>query len=301
MLVRNQTLLPIRNTRVDVRCLECMLLTFQRLMDKFQLSTLKRKAFEQFFDETMAEAKGMTMPQIHRRLNNHFCKLTGVNDPFAEEKLKSNLMTMQLYNELRIQVIKNNDPFHMALRLSIAGNIMDYGPNSTFDIHQTIHQVLESDFAIDHSSELKIRIKSAKKVLYLGDNAGEIVFDKLFIEMIMHQHLTYAVRGAAVLNDSTLQDAEQVGMELVADVISNGYDAASTVLSECSPEFMDVYRSADVIISKGQGNLEGLIEEKDSRIFFLMMVKCEVIAELLEVPKGSFVVYNTNMNKKSTM
>lgn len=295
MQTTNTAVVIKRKFEVDGRCMDCMFRTFERLMDKFQVNNVDRQTFFQFYNETMAQGAGLTMPQIHRELNNEFCKLTGVKDPFSEEKLKSNLITMQLYDELRTQVIKSHDPFNMALRLSIAGNIMDYGPNATFDIHQTIQQVLESDFAIDHATELKQRIKSAKKVLYLGDNAGEIVFDKLFIEMIMHHHLTYAVRGSAVLNDVTMQDAEQVEMDLVADVISNGYDASSTVLSECSPEFMNVYRSADVIISKGQGNLEGLIDEDDPRLFFLLMVKCEVIAELLDVPKGSFVVYNRSL------
>jgi damage-control phosphatase, subfamily I len=284
-----------RKFEVDGRCMDCMFQTFERLMEKYQVSNVNRQTFFQFYNETMAGGGGLTMPQLHRELNKEFCKLTAVNDPFEEEKLKSNLITMQLYNELRTKVIKSNDPFNMALRLSIAGNIMDYGPSAEFDIYQTIQQVLESDFAIDHAAELKQKLKTAKRVLYLGDNAGEIVFDKLFIEMIMHHHLTYAVRGSAVLNDVTMQDAEQVEMDLVADVISNGFDAASTVLSECSPEFMEVYHSADLIISKGQGNLEGLINEDDPRIFFLLMVKCEVIAELLDVPKGSFVVYNRSL------
>jgi hypothetical protein len=169
---------------------------------------------------------------------------------------------------------------------------MDYGANQVFDVHKTITKVLSSDFAIDHSIILKQRIKEAKRILYLGDNAGEIVFDKLFIETIMHPDLVFAVKDAPVLNDVTIQDAKEVGMYEVADVISNGYDASSTLLEKCSKEFLDVYRSADLIISKGQGNLEGLIDEKDPRIFFLFMVKCDVIAERVGVEKGSFVVYN---------
>jgi damage-control phosphatase, subfamily I len=293
MVTTNTTAHIKRRFEVDDRCRDCLSRTYERLMEKFQVSKVNRELFFQFYNEKFASGSCFNLPQIHRELNREFCRLTGVDDPYAVEKLKSNLITLGLYNDLRSQVIKSCDSFDMALRLSIAGNIMDYGASAAFDIHQTIKHVLESDFAIDHSKELKQRIVSAKKVLYLGDNAGEIVFDKLFIEIIMHNHLTFAVRGSAVLNDVTMHDAEQVEMELVADVISNGYDASSTILDKCSQEFLDIYRSADVIISKGQGNLESLINENDPRIFFLLMVKCEVFAELLGVKKGSFVVYNS--------
>jgi uncharacterized protein with ATP-grasp and redox domains len=101
------------------------------------------------------------------------------------------------------------------------------------------------------------------------------------------------VKGASVLNDATMKDAKEVGMDLVANVISNGYDAPSTILNKCSNDFLEVYHSADLIL-KGQGNFEGLMNENDSRIFFLLMVKCDVIAETLNVKKGSFVVYNKN-------
>jgi uncharacterized protein with ATP-grasp and redox domains len=154
--------------------------------------------------------------------------------------------------------------------------------------------VLKSKFAVDKSMELKEKINSAKKILYLGDNAGEIVFDRLFIETLMHNNVTYVVKGKPILNDVTLQDAEAVGMDMVADVVSNGHGAPSTIVEKCNRQFRKLYEEADLIISKGQGNLEGLIAQKDARVFFLLMVKCEVIAEVLKVKKGDFVVFNEN-------
>lgn len=118
------------------------------------------------------------------------------------------------------------------------------------------------------------------------------MFDKLFIETIMHHEVFYAVKGAPILNDVTMTDAHAVGMDVVADVISNGFNAPSTVLEKCGKEFLEIYDSADLIISKGQGNYEGLMHITDSRIFFLLMVKCDVIAEKLCVKKGDFIVYH---------
>lgn len=119
------------------------------------------------------------------------------------------------------------------------------------------------------------------------------MFDKLFIEAIMHPLLVYAVRGGPIINDATMDDARYCGMDKVADVISNGYDAPSTILEHCSPAFREVFEHADVIISKGQGNFEGLCGKTNKPIFFLLMAKCDVIADALKVQKGSFVIQHT--------
>ncbi len=284
-----------RKYEVDGRCMDCLFKGFERLMEKYHFSYDDRQQFFSFYNHTIARSGGRLMPEIHRELNLKFCEIARVSDPYSDEKSVSNKQALSLYKRWRMKVIESEDHFDTALRLSIAGNIMDYGPGNNFDVEQTIEQVMKAKFAIDDSVLLKQRIKEAKSILYLGDNAGEIVFDKLFIEMLMHPHLTYVVRGAAILNDVTLSDAKEVGMDMVADVITNGYDTSSTILYKCSDEFMEAYNNADLIIAKGQGNLEGLINENDPRIFFLLMVKCDVMAENLKVDKGSFVVYNQRL------
>ena len=284
-----------RKYEVDGRCMDCLFKGFERLMEKYHFSYDDRQHFFSFYNHTIARSGGRPMPEIHRELNQKFREISGISDPYSDEKSVSNKQALSLYKKWRNKVIESDNFFETALRLSIAGNIMDYGPGNNFDVEQTIEQVMKAKFAIDDSVLLKQRIKEAKSILYLGDNAGEIVFDKLFIEMLMHHHLTYVVRGAAILNDVTISDAKEVGMDMVADVITNGYDTSSTILNKCSDEFMEAYNNADLIISKGQGNLEGLINENDPRIFFLLMVKCDVMAENLKVDKGSFVVYNQRL------
>ncbi len=278
--------------KIDCRCMACHFDSFDRLLSKFSATYDQRQEFFGFFNILMSRGNTISMVQIYSELNRKFCRIIGITNPYEKKKVESNSQSLLLYKKLRIKVLESSDPFIMALRLAIAGNIIDYGANASFDIEETIKKVIISDFAIDHSKELIQKIKTSSRILYIGDNAGEIVFDKLLIEMIMHPHMTFAVRGSHVLNDATIEDAKQVGMNLVADVISNGYDAPSTLLSECSEEFMHYYNEADLIISKGQGNYEGLMNENDSRIFHLLMVKCDVIAELLNVKKDSFVVYN---------
>ncbi len=282
----------MRKRIIDKRCFECFENGYKRLFEKYHVSTIKRNEFLIFMAETINNPALSLTPEIQRDLNQRFLEMIGIKDPFVEEKRSSNSAALSLYEEWKPRIISDEDPFDMALRLAIAGNIMDYGASGTFDIHSTINKVLATHFAIDHSFRLKRKIEKAGTILYLGDNAGEIVFDKLFIETIGHGNVTYVVRDAPILNDVTINDAKEVGIDNVAEVISSGYDAPSTVLHKSGPQFLERFRSADLIISKGQGNLEGLLYENDPRIFFLLMAKCDVIAETLKVNKGSFLVYN---------
>jgi uncharacterized protein with ATP-grasp and redox domains len=280
---------------IDKRCIVCQLSSFERLLSKNKVSEALRQEFSAFYQRTIKASDGITTPEIHQKLNKEYCRLTNINDLYIDEKKESNAIAKKLYAEWKPKVLAAENTFESALRLSIAGNIMDYGANNDFDLHKTIEKVMVSNFAINHSLELKKCIAHSKNLLYLGDNAGEIVFDKLFIEIMQHKNVTFAVRGSAVLNDATMDDALEVNMNEQAKLITNGYDAPSTVLSLSSLEFLEVYNKADLIISKGQGNLEGLIHENDPRIFFLLMIKCDVVAELLDAPKGGFVVYNTTI------
>ncbi len=279
---------------IDSRCSDCLLRIYRRLFDRFNTPKQVQQDFLNYFRELKVFNSFATTPELQRELSIKFSSVSGIDDPFAEEKAKSNRLASELYLEWKPKVERSDHPFDLALRLSIAGNILDYGASNSFDLEQTIKYTTTIDFAIDHTNQLKQHINRAKKILYIADNAGEIVFDKLFLETIRHPDVTFAVRGGNALNDATIQDAEEINIDSVAKVISNGFNAPSTVLSQCSSEFLEIYHSADLIISKGQGNLEGLIHEKDTRIFFLLMVKCEVMAELLKVQKGSFVVYNQN-------
>lgn len=275
----------------DYRCYFCFAKAFELLLKKSELEPDAKKQFaSEMFGLFNHGKTGFSIPKMSRELHVLLKQHSNDPDPYQEQKKQSNDLVLSMYPELKDLVFHSVNHFDTALRLAIAGNIIDYGIGNPFDLQGTIDTVLNSEFAIDDSLELKQALSEAKTVLYLGDNCGEMVFDKLFIETIIHPNLIYAVRGEPVINDVTLEDAWYVGMDRVADLISNGYDAPSTLLEHCSPEFLDVFSRADVIISKGQGNLEGLLGKTDKEVYFLLMVKCEVIADALGVKKGDFVV-----------
>ncbi|MCK9255667.1 MAG: DUF89 family protein [Bacteroidales bacterium] len=245
------------------------------------------------FTENLLKSPNLPIsPLIQREINRELIKLTNIPDLYKKEKEESNKIAMELVENLKTNLLKENRNFKTFLRFAIAGNIMDYGAFDNFDINNSIGKALNMKFSIDHSEQLYEKIQEAKTILYLGDNAGEIVFDKLFIENCMKNKVIYVVKASAIINDVTIKDAKYVGMHKIAKVISNGFDAPSTILSKSSSEFLEDYKSADLIISKGQGNLEGLLDEKDKRLFFLLMVKCDIIAQRLKVEKNSFVVLN---------
>lgn len=286
------------NNSIDFRCRDCFIRGFDRLLRKFNLSDDIKDSLKKFVLEQTQDFSLKMAPLVQRNLNREFIRLTGISDPYKLEKMESNRIAMDLTEKYKAELLCAGHHFESVVKLAIAGNVMDYGAFESFDVNSALVKALNTDLAINHLDLLYKEIQSANLILYLGDNAGEIAFDKLFIENCLSDKVVYAVKESPILNDVTFNDAQQIGMSKVAKVISNGYDAPSTILSECSDEFLDYFQKADVIISKGQGNLEGLLDENDPRIFFLLMVKCDVIAEKLNVPKDSFVVINVAYEKQ---
>lgn len=221
-------------------------------------------------------------------------EVSGVSDPFKPLKDKFNKKAIEYCEKYELAIKNDSNPFDKAMRLAIAGNIIDFGPTHDFDVDKKIEEVFQARFPIDDSAELLEEIKNAKSILYLGDNTGEIVFDKLFLEIINHKNVTFAVRHSPVLNDATMEDALFIGIDkVVSKVITNGDNAPGTLLNCVSEEFLDYFNSVDLIISKGQGNFEGLSHITNKNIFFLLTVKCKLIADEIGVEYGDCIVKST--------
>lgn len=274
-------------------CIACHNRTVDNLLQKFKpeqhvTDTIVAKA-KQFINEKYDNPYLVTL--IHRMVKEELAS----DDLYFEEKLSANNLLLNQYEQWEEWVGNDEYSFTKAATIAVSGNVIDYGAHSVpDDIEKQIKRLLNQGLAIDESEVLKEKVEKAKSILYLGDNAGEIVFDKLFIETMKHRNITYAVRGNTIINDVTLKDAELVKMEDACNVISNGYDAPSTLLEYCSEEFLHAFHTADLIISKGQGNFEGLMDSANTKIFFLLMAKCKPMAEMLGVNKGDMVVKKIN-------
>lgn len=219
-----------------------------------------------------------------------------VTDPYSYEKKQYNEFAEGLLPAMQEKITTVENVFIAKIKLAIAANIIDFGKNEQLcedDVRECFERAL--DTPIDHNavSSLHEAIQVADSILYLCDNAGEIVFDRFLIEEMPYQKITCAVRGMPVINDATLEDARDVQLLDLVKTISNGSDAPGTVLAECSAEFKQAYNNADIVIAKGQGNYETLSSVDNKRIFNLLQVKCPIIARDIGCPVGAFVIRDT--------
>ena len=211
-------------------------------------------------------------------------------DPYRQLKQNYNQMILELYPSFKEMVENSKDSFDTAMRLAIGGNVIDFGAKYQFDVMDTLNNVMEAELTIDDSGSLRDALEHAQTSLYIGDNCGEIVFDKLFLETIEVPQKYFVVRESPVINDVTREDAKMTGMDQVATIITTGDDSPGAVWEFASNDFKDHFNKADVVIAKGQGNLEGLIDVPHDHLYFLLVTKCDLIAERIGTQKGNFVV-----------
>lgn len=226
---------------------------------------------------------------IHRKVR----ELSGIGDPYREVKHKFTLLGLELYEELKELVEKSEDPFMTALKLSIAGNIIDFGVFEQVSdelVYQSINNCLEAPLPLDVVENLKYDILKAANILFLGDNAGETVFDRLLLEQMPIEKIIYVVKGAPIVNDAIMEDAEEAGLTDLLRVIDNGSDAQGTITSLCSAEFNTSLEDADLIIAKGQAHYETMSHMELNCIYHLFQAKCSVISGDLGCEEGEMVI-----------
>ncbi len=221
-------------------------------------------------------------PENSEPLYRFIAEKSGRPDPFAEIKRQSNRAALARLGKAAEAVQQADDPLAAAMSLAISGNVIDYGAHGDFDLDASIKACLQTPPVIDHRDALARKIAKAEKILYLADNAGELAFDRLLIEMIPAR-VTVAVKSHPIINDATIEDARACGIDRVAKVIENGAAIPGTVLKKCSPQLLRHFKEADLIISKGQGNFETLAGEDTGRpVCHLLVVKCPLVATELE-------------------
>ncbi|MEZ7891280.1 MAG: ARMT1-like domain-containing protein [Candidatus Wallbacteria bacterium] len=288
--------------RTSIDCIPCfirqtldasrMVISDEKIIFKVMKKVMKKVAN---FDLTL------TPPEMGQIIHKIIRSEIKNSDPYLNLKKQSTEKALELSGKIKKIILESKNPFETALRFSIAGNIMDFGMKSDWDEHYIMasfrtaeHQPLD----LNTVQSLYNEISTAKTVLILGDNAGESVFDRLFIETFpSKKDIFYAVKGSAVINDVTESEAVHAGIDRVACIISNGTDIAGTLLSQCSEEFVKLFNKADVIISKGQGNFETL-NTAPRKIYFLFQVKCDIIARHYNYKPGEWLVTNCDNLKE---
>lgn len=280
--------------RVYLDCLPCLL---RQALEAARAATedenIHRRVINSVAGMIPQFSLGLTPPEIAQQSYQLIYRITGNSDPFRQAKVEANREALALYPRLKEAVANSEDPLLTACKLAIAGNSIDLAPDFDYGgINNIVETALVSPLAINDYQEFRSSINNSRHILYLGDNAGEIVFDRVLIEelrQVKELEIDFVVRERPIINDATVEDAIAVGMDKIARIVSSGCDAPATILSQCSPEMLRLYYSADVIIAKGQGNYESL-DEEPGNIFFLLRAKCPIVARLLGVNVGDAIL-----------
>jgi uncharacterized protein with ATP-grasp and redox domains len=218
--------------------------------------------------------------------------ITGVTDPYKEIKKNSIKEAQALYPTLIKLMNQSDNKLLTAIRIAITGNVIDFGMDKHFNLREDLDTIINQDFAIFDYEGFVNELERAKSILYIGDNAGESVFDKILIEAL-GKPVTYVVRGIPIINDVTMEDAIDSGIDEIAEIISSGSPAPGTILELCNDDFRHRFNEADMIISKGQGNYEGLSNISRS-VFFLLKAKCKIIANDSGVNENDIILKGIN-------
>lgn len=238
-----------------------------------------------------------TAPEIAFRMHQHAKSITGNKDPYERLKKQYNEIATEIYDRINEEKWLENaeNPFDMACRLAIAGNIIDFSVGlklESSDILKSVEDSVKHQIFGVGSTALKEAVGKAKKIMFIADNSGEIIFDKFLLQQLPMDKVTYVVKGGPIVNDATMEDAISTGVADLVKVIDNGHCAQGTLLTACSEKFIKEFKEADLIISKGQANYETLSDIKDKKIFYLLRAKCKSVAAAIGCKQMDYVLNN---------
>ena len=276
-------------------CPECLTCIFKQAISTSKIASEDPKVHETVVRKLAARVAAMnletdTPAAVSQHVYEIVHEVSGVYDPYAEVKRKTNRQAKELLPTLERLVFSSGDSLKSAVHIAVAGNVIDLGINHELDVNRDVLPVAEQEFAIDDIEPFRRDIRPGVKILYLADNSGEIVFDRVLVEELIERgaNVTFAVKSGPIINDVTMEDAEFTGITDITKVIETGSAHIGIRWESCSGEFRNTFISADVIISKGHGNFETL-SEMEGNIYFILKAKCECVARELGVDPGSIV------------
>jgi uncharacterized protein with ATP-grasp and redox domains len=289
--------------------LECIPCFFKQALEAARMAGANAKTQKKILDEIAKAIPNIklssTPPEMGKTIHDIVKELTGEEDPYKKLKEIATKQTLGIYPELKKKIESAYDKLLMAVELAIAGNIIDYGTKNSLDVEKELTKILgaeqraieEEKESIFNFNSFKNAVKNAKCLLYIADNVGETVFDCVLLEEIRRadpeKEIVYAVREKPIINDALKEDAVKAGIDNFAEIISSGSEVPGTILPLCSKRFLKIFKKADLVISKGQGNYETLSDEK-RLIFFLFMAKCPVIARHVDCGVGEIVLVSNH-------
>lgn len=224
-----------------------------------------------------------TPPQIAKDIYQAISTITGEDDPVSIAKQHATEEALKVDTSF-VQTIPD------ALKLAVIGNVIDFGAQNQFGLQETIEKQFSTSFALDDTAEFIRELQHAREMVVIGDNTGEHVFDKLLIEVIRREYgieVYYFVRGAPIINDVTLVEAQI--LKDCAHIVDTGVETPGYDLEEANAISREIFDRADIVVAKGMGNFESLYQQDERSIFFLFIIKCNVVAQAIGKEIGEMV------------
>ena len=295
-------LFPLQNPGIPVICMaltmkarpDCLLCLFNQALNTVRGVTDDAKVHERVLREVARVVARETLNQTPTALSQHVYRIvsrvTGIRDPYRRQKAETNRIALRLLPELRGLVARSPDSLDAALHAAVAGNIIDIGIGHAFDLQRDVRRLMKEPFAVSAIAAFRRDLRPGRRLLYLGDNAGEIVLDTLLVEQIRARgvDVTYSVKSGPIINDATRRDARVAGMDRLATIIETGSDNIGVHWGHVSPAFRKAFRQADVVVAKGHGNFE-TCDDRRGNTYFLLKAKCRIVAAALGVELGDLV------------
>lgn len=263
-------------------CISCILSKEEKAVRQFSDEERKSEYMHRVLDILYKYAQTEPSPRLTERLGRLYEEFWGEARDYSAQKQKYNQLMLSMENKIEEQIQAALDPMKACIKYVCAANYIDF--SAVDDVNEnTLEELLAKasgqDIQEDEYSRFRKDLENAHSLVYLTDNCGEIVIDKLFIKQIKkdfpHLQITAIVRGGDVINDATMQDAKEVGLTEVVTCIGNGNAAPGTIVAQLSGQAKEMLYSADIIISKGQGNFESLYGE-NLNPYYLFLCKCEL-------------------------
>lgn len=279
--------------------LECIPCFIKQSLEAARMATDDEKIHAEVLRKVMKHLQTISFndspPELSREVHEIIRNITKSKDPYKKVKNQSNEMAKNQYPRLRKLVSRADDPLLMAVKLAIVGNVIDFGTSNRFNVEDMIDKAVKKDFEDEAYPRFKKSLRNSKTILYLADNTGEIFFDRLLLEELVRRDkkVTYVVKANPIINDATMEDAYLAEIDKFATIIDGDsgqkQSAPGMVLSYASKEFLDIFESLDMVISKGQGNYEGL-SDVDRDVFFMLVVKCPLVARDINGEMGRLIL-----------
>ena len=279
---------------IDNACVECIINQSRRVTEAIRADdALSKRMVERV--ESLGEKFDFTQspPEVASDVYEQMAELAGMDDLYGELKAHATEKAKTFIPQLHDELEKTDDKLMTAIKIAVAGNVIDLAAEVTFDLNEEMEKIFETNFAYDDVDALEGALKEASTLLYIGDNVGEHIFDHLCIETLQQLYpkleISYMVRGNPIINDVTMLEAKEAGFDTLCNLVDSGVNTPGFVYERANEASQKLFDEADLVITKGMGNYECLSPSPRTNLCYLLKVKCNVVATSLGQQVGDIV------------